>query len=1016
MSTGPSIRTLSPGEYLCFQGNPSNEMFVLKTGKLEVYLNDASGVVSREKVESEGMLVGIVDSPNSFTGEIGAILREPRSASIKAIDESQIMVIDLHGQGFDGSILQNPKLGLNMSKTIATRLAQASGSLTKSQALCAVIKGHIDNFANKFFNAFSSIEKAAVEAAVELPLIADAKNTIAYQLGRVAAPYGTLPVEIHAAMDLPFKAHTNIFSNRIYKGGGAPANVEVPSGPPKPGVDAFEPGAVVCKEGAVDDKMFILLAGKLEVVVGGKVIETVAGKGSIFGEMAMFGDMPRSSGIRAVTDVHAMPVPKDKIEPFLMGKPPVMLHVLKSFAKRLPLLNEALLDSARQMTSLINLMNTTLAAFEAIAPRTRAESGALAAAIGLAISELESSQQALTGIADQTNNDYIALCQEIGYRPKTGAEIEVKPRKFNAPSFPFIAKFEDIESLDSEHLTFVVNPKNDLFRACSIEFNHLELLAIAKVSKDTYKDMLFGRIYNSGDTFPAQFLSFDTTAGGAAKHDKEYVIRALKIILAKMEQEIFAIYDATGAQELCYIPDYIKSENEELVDENTILEFIEKFKKEPDNRENLEKLNSLYWDLIVATVQKKLPKVKDTTVPLDDTERALINFGLLDVKFLPDNSNVLAQIEEDKTFKPNEEAGLRYVYLEDIIQDVYKEAFGFNKQTKLQADLRVCQMNLKEIQDRIGTLANARVDMINSFPNGNAAVAFVQKLDALLKTMATLDLMMKTGRQLSTEQRGQIVSIKNTRTSINNQLTAFFTAIKGRVSEEKVKEFRDYGEEYEKKCMEVLISAEVLAAKEAEVKQHETDMKNITLKAKEATYKNEIVRLKKFVVLTAKKCGVDPTAVLVGVRDIATKKRVAEIIELFTSEIVDPDIFDPKLPRIKKMGKPDIMLVPGSGVSVYDWEKHMFIVPLTPPKTLEESIANAFVEFHWDMDEDKTLRESYGDLKINKGLSITKLKLQLAKDYIVWATKESKNWKVLDKEVRAWFLVKIAHGKVSKEG
>jgi hypothetical protein len=43
------------------------------------------------------------------------------------------------------------------------------------------------------------------------------------------------------------------------------------------------------------------------------------------------------------------------------------------------------------------------------------------------------------------------------------------------------------------------------------------------------------------------------------------------------------------------------------------------------------------------------------------------------------------------------------------------------------------------------------------------------------------------------------------------------------------------------------------------------------------------------------------------------------------------------------------------------------------------------------------------------------MKLQLAKDYILWATKESKNWKVLDKEVRAWFLVKIAHGKVNKE-
>jgi hypothetical protein len=92
----------------------------------------------------------------------------------------------------------------------------------------------------------------------------------------------------------------------------------------------------------------------------------------------------------------------------------------------------------------------------------------------------------------------------------------------------------------------------------------------------------------------------------------------------------------------------------------------------------------------------------------------------------------------------------------------------------------------------------------------------------------------------------------------------------------------------------------------------------------------------------------------------------------------------------------------------------MFIVPLIPEKTLDESVANAFVEFHWDMDEDKSLRESYGEMKIYKKLSITKLKQQLTKDYLVWATQESKGWKKLDKEVRPWFQVKIGKQKLDK--
>ena len=456
-------------------------------------------------------------------------------------------------------------------------------------------------------------------------------------------------------------------------------------------------------------------------------------------------------------------------------------------------------------------------------------------------------------------------------------------------------------------------------------------------------------------------------------------------------------------------------ESEELVDEATILEFIEKFKKEPDNRDHLAQLNNLYWDLIIGTINKKLPKVKETTVEFDDTERKLINYGLLDAKFLPDNSNVLTQIAEDQGFTPPEAQNLVYKYIEDVVQDVYKEAFGYVKLEVLKQQRREIEAELTGIQDRLKILSTGRLDLMGQFPNGAQASAFVVKLDGLIKTQAILDRMMKAGRQLNTEQRQKVVAMKNARTQLTNQLANFFTAIKGRVSEDQVATFRAYGEEFDKKCMDELLGKEKLAAHDDKVKAHEAEMKALTIKAKESTYKNEIVRLKKYVILASKKSKVEPTAVLVNLRDIATRKRVCEIIDLFLSENVDPHVFDPAQQRIKKLGRPSVLLVPGSGLSVYDWEKHMFLVPLNPAASLEESVANSFVEFHWDMDEDKSMRESYGEIKIYKKLSITKLKQQLAKDYIIWATQESKGWKKLDKEVRGWFQTKIAKQK-KKEG
>ena len=1033
MATGPAIRTLQPGEFLCMQGEPSNEMFVVRSGKLDIYVVDTTGVVSRDKVEAEGMLVGTVSEPNAFIGEIGAILREPRSASIKAAEQTQVMVIDLRGKGFEQTIMGNPKLGLNLSKTIANRLGQTSNNLTRADAMALKVKGHLDNFSRKFSQVFQMVEKSWLEAnkppepegdpkenkeappAPELPeLLKEVKASYAYQVGRIVEKYNTVDMQMYAAMGLPFRAHTNVFVNRIYKGGKTPADVVIPQEPPKPGLAGFTPGQVVCEQGKPDNVMYILLAGKLEVVVGGKSIETVQGKGAVFGEMAMFGDEPRTSAIRAITDVHAMPIPKEKIQPFLMGKPAVMLHVLRQFAKRLPLLNGALLETVHQMTDLMRLFGACLNAYEALAPRIKTDLGQPTDTMIQCAADLEATREHLATLFDELNNEYVQLCSEIGYRPKEDGSVEVKGPRVTMPEFPICTKLELIEELDSEHINFVINPKKDQFRACSIEFKHSDLMQQAKIGSDMQKDFIFGRIYNLGESFPAQFVSFDLTSGGIAKHDVEYAVRAMKFLLEKMEQELFIVFEGDDMLQVSLVSDYIEVESDELVDEATIMEFFEKFKKEPDNRDHLTNLNNLYWDLIIGTIQKKLPKVKETTIEFDDKERKLINFGLLDEQFLPDNSNVLQQIAEDDGFKPPEAQGLVYKYIEDICQDVYYEAFGYTKLDQLNDERNKLAAELQAIQDRIKTLSTGRLDLMNQFPGGSQATAFVQKLDGLIKNQAVLDRMMKAGRQLSTEQRQMIVQMKNARTAITNQLSKFFTAIKGRVSEDQVATFRSYGEEFEVKCMEELLAKEKLSLHDAKVENHKKEMKAITLKTKETVFKNEIVRLKKYVILASKKSKVEPTAVLVGIRDIATRKRVSEIIDMFLADNVDPFVFDPKLQRIKKLGRPSILLVPGSGLSVYDWEKHMFLVPLCSPTNLEESLANAFVEFHWDMDEDKSMRESYGDMKIYKKLSITKLKQQLAKDYIIWATQEAKGWKKLDKEVRGWFQTKIARQK--KEG
>lgn len=791
-----------------------------------------------------------------------------------------------------------------------------------------------------------------------------------------------------------------------------------PMGPPKPGVAAFESGKVVCEDGAVDQNLYFLLAGKLEVFIGMRTIEIIDEKGAIFGENALFGGMERSSGIRALTDVHAMPLPAASIEAYFMKKPPLVVHALKMYAKRLPKLNSTMIHSAQQMTQALNLLGSLpegcLTTYYTFSTKLKTESGAMAQDVAHLIEKAEHLYAELYADFEAINAEYEHICQEIGYKPKaftasSKSSLALAPAKFN-----FATKTDELESLDCDHINFVLNPKNDMFRACGIENSHVDLLKQAKISESNWKEFLFGRIINFGDSFPKQFITFDIDSGGVQTQPREYIIRGLQFIIERMEQQVAILYKDNACNEVMYIPDFVKIETEELVDEATIMAILDAFRKSPDDRDNLAKLNALYWDLIIGTVLKKLPYVKENQLQFEDKDLEVVNFGMIDAQFLPENTNVINQIEEDKTFDAGEDFPIQFIYLSNMLQDVYKDAFGFNKSLKLEEERKQTYNLVSACQERIKVLVKGRADMAASFPGGQGAAQLIQKYDGLVRNMAALERKMKAGRSISNEERAKIVQAKNIKNQMFTQIQNFLTALKGRVSDDQLGQFRNWGEELEKKVLEDLALQELAAKKDEIVKQHSDWMKAITTKTRETTYKNEMIRIKKFVQMMAKKAQIDPTAVLVNVRDIATRTRVKKAIDLFLRDDVDPEIFDPKQARIKQLGIPKLLLVPGSGNAVYDWEKHIFMVPLIPPRSLEESIANAFVEFHWDMDDDKSLRESYGQLKIYSKLSITKLKAQLCKDYIVWATQESKGWKKLDKEVRPWFQVKIGKQKIDK--
>jgi hypothetical protein len=107
--------------------------------------------------------------------------------------------------------------------------------------------------------------------------------------------------------------------------------------------------------------------------------------------------------------------------------------------------------------------------------------------------------------------------------------------------------------------------------------------------------------------------------------------------------------------------------------------------------------------------------------------------------------------------------------------------------------------------------------------------------------------------------------------------------------------------------------------------------------------------------------------------------------------------------RIRMYGIPRVILVPGQGLGVYDWEDNSLVIPIFAAVSDVKDFCFALASFRWDNDEDRTLKDTYALLKVNKGKGIRALQEAFMNDYFLWISKERRGYRILPKEVSKWF-------------
>jgi CRP-like cAMP-binding protein len=101
----------------------------------------------------------------------------------------------------------------------------------------------------------------------------------------------------------------------------------------------FRAGQVIFRAGDLGDVMYVIKSGKVDIVHGGELLDTV-GAGGIIGEMALIGGESRSATAIARTTCVLTPIDERRFEALVQQAPYFAVMVMRVLVSRLRQRNE----------------------------------------------------------------------------------------------------------------------------------------------------------------------------------------------------------------------------------------------------------------------------------------------------------------------------------------------------------------------------------------------------------------------------------------------------------------------------------------------------------------------------------------------------------------------------------------------------------------------------------------------------------------------------------------------------
>ncbi|HSR19357.1 MAG TPA: cyclic nucleotide-binding domain-containing protein, partial [Anaerolineales bacterium] len=125
LSSKTELLTIPAGANLIEEGTAGDAAYVVVSGEFEVV----------KKSDGQDIVIAVRESGEVF-GEMALLDQAPRTASVRAVQEGQVLKIG--GDAFQAMLGQSPTAALSILKTVTNRLRQNEGLLRQSEKMAAL--------------------------------------------------------------------------------------------------------------------------------------------------------------------------------------------------------------------------------------------------------------------------------------------------------------------------------------------------------------------------------------------------------------------------------------------------------------------------------------------------------------------------------------------------------------------------------------------------------------------------------------------------------------------------------------------------------------------------------------------------------------------------------------------------------------------------------------------------------------------------------------------------------------